>query len=77
MSFFHDKQALACYLIPSSISALVIKISTLQDRDKVLATLCRRLCKKPEQDVRFWLFMLCILLKFITAQIGYVAKRCK
>lgn len=61
--FFYDEQALACYLIPSSISALVIK-SVHCRIEKVLATLCRRMCKKPEQEVRFWLFMLCILLKF-------------
>lgn len=76
MSLFYDEQALACYWIPSSISALVIK-SVHCRIERVLATLCRRMCKKPEQEVRFWLFMLCVLLKFSTAQIGLVAKRRK
>lgn len=43
--FFYDEQALACYLIPSSISALIIK-SVHCRIVKVLATLCRRMCKK-------------------------------
>lgn len=44
--FFYDEQALACYLIPtSSISALVVK-SVHCRIEKLLATLCRCMCKK-------------------------------
>lgn len=71
---FNDEQAWACYLIPRSISALVIK-SVRCRIEKVLATLCRHTCENLTGCQICGCLRCVSVLKFCCTQIGFMAER--